>query len=160
MAALTEDGRGAESFETAFAMEISPAPEDFDELGHVNNAVYLRWAQEVAVRHWAATAPAAMRAEKIFVILRHEIDYRDPVLPGERVVGRTWLGAAKGPRFERYVDLRKPDALKPSASVKSVWCMIDMATRRPLRIGQDVLDAFGVSGAPSGFPSAAAGGSR
>ncbi len=156
----TGAGSGAESFETAFVCDIAPSAEDFDELGHVNNAVYLRWAQEVAVRHWAATAPAAMRAARVFVVLRHEIDYRDPVLPGEQVVGRTWLGAATGPRFERYVDLRKPGAAKPSASVKSVWCMIDLATRRPLRIGQDVLDAFGVSGEPSGFPGAARGEKR
>ncbi|MBI1391194.1 MAG: acyl-CoA thioesterase [Alphaproteobacteria bacterium] len=140
------EGKGATNFETAFNVEIFPKPEDFDELGHVNNAVYLRWAQEIAVRHWTTAAPPALQARRLFVVLRHEVDYRDPVLPGDPVIGRTWLGPANGPRFERTVDIRKPGARRAAAFVKSVWCMLDIETRRPLRVGKDVLDAFGVSG--------------
>src|SRR3989475_6121020 len=30
-------------------------PGDIDDLGHVNNVVYLRWVQDVAAAHWEAT---------------------------------------------------------------------------------------------------------
>lgn len=147
-------GIGAVSFKTAFFRPIEPAPDDFDELGHVNNAVYLKWAQETATAHWFLVAPPAMRAAWLWVVLRHEIDYRDPVLPGDRVEARTWLGAAEGARFDRFVDLRKTDAARPAAFVRSTWVLIDARSRRPRRVGADILEAFGVDGtAPAGDPA-------
>lgn len=143
---MSAAGLGAVSFDTAFSQAVETAPSDFDELGHVNNAVYLRWAQHVAVRHWAEVAPPAMRERYLWVVLRHEIDYRDPILPGDAVASRTWLGKAAGPRFERYVDIRKPGAARAAASVLSTWCLLDAETRRPRRVGADILEAFQVPG--------------
>lgn len=136
-------GVGCVSFKTAFASSIEPVPADFDELGHVNNAVYLKWAQEIAVRHWSLVATETMKRRWLWVVLRHEIDYRDPILPGDDVLARTWLGAADGPRFDRFVDIRKPNAARAAASVKSTWVLIDAETRRPKRVGADIFEAFG-----------------
>lgn len=136
-------GRGAISFETALEGRVDPAPADFDELGHVNNAVYLRWAQEIAVRHWSLVATEAMKRRWLWVVLRHEIDYRDPILPGDAVIARTWLGQSDGARFDRHVDLRKPGAQRAAAAVKSTWVLIDAETRRPKRVGAEILAAFG-----------------
>ena len=135
---------GPRSFETAFQASFDPAPDDFDALGHVNNAVYLRWAQEIATLHWRAAAGDALKSRWLWVVLRHEIDYRDPILPGDRVEARTWLGAADGARYDRYVDLRKPGAQRPAAAVRSTWVMIDAATRKPKRVGAEIFEAFGV----------------
>lgn len=137
--------RGCVSYDTAFAHDIAPTPRDFDEMGHVNNAVYLRWAQEIAVQHWGMIATDAMKQTYLWVVLRHEIDYRDPILPGDAVVARTWISAtAEGPRFDRFVDIRKSGGARPAASLKSTWCLIDAASRRPRRVGADILGAFGV----------------
>ena len=137
--------QGCVDFGTAFVRSIAPAPADFDELGHVNNAVYLRWAQEMAVAHWGAAAGDALKQAYVWVVLRHEIDYRDPVLPGDVVIGRTWISpTADGPRFDRYVDIRKDGAARSAASLKSTWVLLDATTRRPRRVGGDILEAFGV----------------
>ncbi|MGD9799226.1 MAG: acyl-CoA thioesterase [Parvularculaceae bacterium] len=137
------DGIGAVSWETAFSRAIEPKADDFDELGHVNNAVYLKWAQETATAHWLLIATSAMKTKWLWVVLRHEIDYRDPILPGDGVVARTWLGAADGPRYDRFVDIRKPGATRAAAAVKSTWVLIDAATRRPKRVSADIFEAFG-----------------
>ncbi len=139
---MIREPRGAYSPETAFRLVFSPCADDFDELGHVNNAVYLRWAQEIAVAHWRAAASEDLKRRWLWVVRRHEIDYRDPILPGDSVEGRTWLGMANGARFDRFVDIRKPSAARPSAVVKSTWVMIDAQTRKPKRVGADVLAAF------------------
>jgi acyl-CoA thioester hydrolase len=149
--AVGKKGLGAVSLETAFAHPIEPRASDFDELGHVNNAVYLRWAQEIAIRHWSVIASPEMKQGYLWVVLRHEIDYRDPILPGDAVIARTWLGPASGPRFDRFVDIRKPSAQRAAASVRSTWCMLDAATRRPRRVGPDIFAAFAV---PDGGPPA------
>lgn len=137
---------GATSFETAARLLRTAEPHEIDELGHVNNAVYLVWAQDIAVAHWRAVASEETRQALIWVVLRHEIEYRDQVLPGETVEIRTWLGRACGPRFERHVDIRKPGASRPCAKVLTDWCLIDAATRKPRRVGAEILEPFGVSG--------------
>lgn len=139
-------GFGAHSFETAFRGMLKPAPADFDALGHVNNAVYLRWSQDIATRHWSLRASPDLQRRWLWVVLRHEIDYRDPILPGDSVEIRTWLGRADGPRFDRFVDIRKPGAPRPAAAVKSTWILIDAESRRPKRVGPEILEAFGVAG--------------
>ena len=137
---------GASSYETAVFMTRQAKAGDIDELGHVNNAVYLTWAQDAGTVHWRAVATEEMQETLVWVALRHEIDYRDQVLEGETVEIRTWLGRASGPRFIRHIDIRKPGAKRFSAKVETDWCLIDAKTRKPKRIGQDILDLFGVEG--------------
>ena len=42
----------------AFTLPFTASPADIDELGHVNNAVWVRWIQDLATAHWAAVADA------------------------------------------------------------------------------------------------------
>jgi len=135
--------RGAQSYETAVMMTRIADASNIDELGHVNNAVYLVWAQDIAVTHWRRTAGEALLQKYVWVALRHEIEYRDQVLEGESVEIRTWLGRAAGPRYERHVDIRKPDAPRAAAKVLTDWCLIDAETRRPKRVGPEILTPFG-----------------
>lgn len=136
---------GASSFETAAMTTRMACEDDIDELGHVNNAVYLIWAQDIAVAHWRRMASDDLLNKYVWVALRHEIDYRDQVLAGETVEIRTWLGRAAGPRYERHVDIRKPGAARPSAKVLTDWCLIDAETRKPKRVGEEILKPFGFS---------------
>ena len=135
---------GPVSFETARLTTRTARPEEIDELGHVNNAVYVRWAQDAGTENWFAHATEAMKATYHWVCLRHEVDYREPVLAGETVEVRTWLGAVRGPRFDRHVDVRKPGAAKLSCRAVTTWLMVESATGRPRRVGDDVLAAFGL----------------
>lgn len=138
--------KGANSYDNAVQMTRVAAGSEIDELGHVNNAVYLVWAQDIAVAHWQTISSEELRTEFVWVALRHEINYRDQILEGEEVEVRTWLGAASGPRFERHVDIRKPGAKRPSAKVLTQWCLIDAATRKPKRVGAEILKPFGLEG--------------
>lgn len=117
-----------------FAQAFSPAPDDIDVNGHVNNIVYLRWAQDVAVAHWLARTAGAAEADAwTWVVLRHEIDYRRPLLPGRAALARTWVGEPKGARFARYVRIDGPEG-RMCAQVVTDWCLIDAASGRASRI--------------------------
>ncbi len=140
------EGVGCIGFDTALLRHITPRPEDFDELGHVNNVVYLTWVQEMAVTHWHLICPPDKVSAEVWVALKHTIEYRDPIEPGDAVEIRTWLGAYKGPRFDRHVDIRKPGAKRFSARAQTEWCRLSSTTRRPLRIDDETLDLFGVNG--------------
>jgi len=138
---------GARSFETAALMNRTATDTDIDILGHVNNAVYLIWAQDIATAHWNAVASQSLIQKYVWIALRHEIDYRDQVLAGETVEIRTWLGRAAGPRFARHVDIRKPESARFSAQVLTDWCLVDAKTRKPKRVGPEIFEPFCVAAA-------------
>ena len=70
-----------------FCLTFEPTRADIDENGHVNNVVYLRWAQDMGTAHWRSLAPAEDQAAWAWVALRHEIDYRPGMMPGEPAPG-------------------------------------------------------------------------
>jgi acyl-CoA thioester hydrolase len=125
-----------------FEKRITATPEDADELGHVNNAVWVRWIQDIATAHWRAAADPVHVDRYIWVVVRHEIDYLRAVLPGETVNARTWVGEApKGARFDRHVEFTGEDG-KPRVRARTTWAILDKATGRPLRVPQEVAAPF------------------
>jgi acyl-CoA thioester hydrolase len=127
---------------TAFERTITATQADVDELGHVNNAVWVRWIQDIATAHWDEVAPEAHRAAHIWVVTRHQIDYLRAVLPGETVTGRTWVAEApRGARFDRLVEFVGEDG-KPRVKARTTWALLDRATGRPLRVSGEVAAPF------------------
>ena len=125
----------------AFEQSIKPQPGDIDELGHVNNGVYVRWIQDIAAAHWQAVAQPEHIVRVVWVVTRHEIDYRAPSLPGETLTIRTWVGAPKGARFDRFVEIAGPDG-KIRVSAVTTWALIDRDSRRPIRVTADIAAPF------------------
>ncbi len=127
---------------TPFERQITAAPEDIDELGHVNNAAWVRWIQDIATAHWYAVAPAEHQDAYIWVVTRHEIDYLRAVGPGETVTGRTWIpDPPKGARFDRHMEFIGADG-KPRVRAKTTWAIIEKASGRPIRVPPEVAERF------------------
>jgi acyl-CoA thioester hydrolase len=126
-----------------FIQRFPVAAADIDELGHVNNIVYLRYAQDIAITHWRTRAPAEMLDAYVWVVTRHEVDYRAQLELGDDVEVRTYVDAApRGPSWIRFVEVYKAGAEKPSASIKSNWVMLDAQTRRMKRVPLDLAQRF------------------
>jgi hypothetical protein len=77
-----------------FELPFAPEPAHIGANGHVNNVVYLAWAQDLAIAHWSATASNADQSRWGWVVLRHEVDYRRPLQLGETARGLTWVDDA------------------------------------------------------------------
>ena len=93
-----------------FEMALTAEPEHIDELGHVNNAVWVQWIQQVAIAHWEAVANEAHKDAYFWVVVRHEIDYLRPAHEGDRITALTWIGdAPQGARSDRYMEFTGPD---------------------------------------------------
>ena len=126
----------------SFALSITPSPADIDELGHVNNAVWVRWIQDVATAHWNAVASPEHVARWIWVVIRHEIDYLGNVGAGETVTARTWISdRPKGARFDRNVEFTNA-AGKAVVRAKTTWAIVDRASGRIARVPVDVAAPF------------------
>lgn len=121
---------------------ITATPDDIDELGHVNNAVWVRWIQEVAVEHWMAIASTEHNAAYVWVITRHEIDYRGNVSAGETVTAETWVeDPPKGARFDRLMRFTGADG-RVKVEARTTWAVIDRASGRLVRVPKDVAALF------------------
>ncbi|HEY0043678.1 MAG TPA: acyl-CoA thioesterase [Allosphingosinicella sp.] len=125
-----------------YESSITATQADIDEHGHVNNAVWVRWIQDLATAHWYAAAPLEHRDAFIWVVTRHEIDYLRSVKEGETVTGRTWVPEPpRGARFDRHMEFTGPDG-KARVRAVTTWAVLDRATGRPLRVPPEVAEAF------------------
>lgn len=125
-----------------YTTRITAGPGDIDELGHVNNAVWVRWIQEVAVAHWTAIAPPEHQAAYVWVVTRHEIDYRGNVSAGETVTAETWVAEPpRGARFDRYMRFLGADG-KVRVEAKTTWALLDRAAGRLMRVPAEVAAPF------------------
>lgn len=127
-----------------FELTITVEPDDIDQLGHVNNVVYLRWVQELAVAHWQEAAPTVDQARLVWVVLRHEIDYKRPAFVGEEISGRTWVGTASRLAFERHTEFMRVSDGVVLARARTVWCPLDVQTGRPTQVSSEVRARFSV----------------
>ncbi|HEY1205778.1 MAG: thioesterase family protein [Bryobacteraceae bacterium] len=132
--------QASEVFELPILVEAA----DIDELGHVNNVTYLRWVQDAAVAHWRARAPAADQAKLFWIVLRHEIDYKQPARLGDTVVARTWVGAASRLKFERHTEVLRESDGRLLAKARTLWCPIDAETGKPASVSPEVRASFSV----------------
>ena len=130
---------------SAHEIAVTVAPADIDDLGHVNNIVYLRWVQEAATGHWRAAAPADAVDAVAWVVRRHEIDYRHPALPGDRVAVRTWIGKADGLTFERLTEILRASDRRILAEARTLWIPVDARSGRPTRVSEEVRRRFSTS---------------
>ena len=103
-----------------YELVVQVAASDIDEQGHVNNTVHLRWVQDAATAHWRAIASEEAQAAIGWVVLRHEIDYKAPALPGDEVLLRTReiisALASSRPSFQGTCVLPKHRALASRSS--------------------------------------------
>ena len=125
-----------------FELRIIVQPTEIEVLVHINNVVYLRWMQEAAAAHWEAAAAEALRAQTIWVVVRHEIDYKAPAFEGEHLLARTWVGEPAGATWERFIEIRRPEGDKLLARGRSVYAALDKATGRPRRVDAQLREPF------------------
>jgi acyl-CoA thioester hydrolase len=126
----------------AFEMTVPVRTGDIDEQNHVNNTVYLRWVQDVAVAHWRAIASSDAQETIDWVVLRHEIDYKAPATLGDEIVLRTWVGKATRLTFERFTEIRRKRDRQLLSTARTLWCPINTQTGRPVRIPAEVRAQF------------------
>ena len=123
-----------------FRHPIAIDPADIDQMGHVNNATYLKWVQEAVVDYWRSVAPPEAVARHLWVALKHEITYLRPTFLQDVVVAEVIAEKVEGARAMFTTVLRRGEEVL--SEIKSSWCCLDAATLRPARLARDVVGRF------------------
>ena len=126
-----------------FAIPITPAAADIDELGHVSNLVYLRWVLDVAMAHsralgWDFAQYRDLGA--VFMVRRHEIDYIAQVTLGQTLRAETWVESWRQASCIRKTELVRDGQVVARAA--TTWAMIGLVSGRPQRIPDELTALF------------------
>lgn len=113
-----------------------------DNLGHVNNVTYLQWCLEAAEAHWISKTDAQMRQDYVWVVLNHTISYKNPSFIDEELETQTWIDYHKGAKTERHYRIIRITDGKTLIEAKTLWCLLDGKTRRPIIIPNEIADIF------------------
>jgi len=117
-------------------------PGDIDQLNHVNNVVYVQWIQDAAMKHWNSAMPLEIKEKYVWVILRHEIDYKNPAKPDDLLTIETKVMNAKGITSVRSVKIYRENDQKLLVQSITKWCMLNADTLRPARITEGIKKIF------------------
>ncbi|MCX2746055.1 thioesterase family protein [Mangrovivirga sp. M17] len=123
-----------------YTQDIKVLPGHIDELGHVNNIIYLKWVQETAKSHWETVASKTMQEEYLWVVLRHEIDYKLEIFADDIVRTKTKVLNMKGPLSKRSVEIYSNNKL--AAKAITTWCLLNKTTRKPMQIPEEFAQLF------------------
>ena len=119
---------------------------ELDLLGHVNNAVYLNWVEQVAIDHvealgfgreWSVTRGG------VWVVREHHVTYHRPVLYGDAVLVTTLPQAIAGVRGTRRTEIHRESDGSLATEVTTEWIWVRSSDHRPTRVPADLLALFG-----------------
>jgi acyl-CoA thioester hydrolase len=128
-----------------FTMRWPVRTYEVDENGHVNNAVYLQWAEYLAAQHAEACGWGrrwSIEQGGAWLVRRHEIVYHIPAVREDEVeltVEVLRLGGVRGTRHTRICRTSDGALL---AEVQSEWVWVRLSDGRPGRVPTAILDAY------------------
>ena len=125
-----------------FSRSFTVKKDHLDEQNHVNNVVYVQWIQDIAVAHWRSAMNQEILDSYIWYLLRHEIDYKQQAFRGEEINLTTWVGKVTKVTCERLTEFKRGETLLVRAT--SVWCMLNVDTKKPARISKQIKERFGL----------------
>ena len=108
-----------------FIQKIVVDQNHLDELNHVNNIQYLRWAQQIAKSHWQFLIKNIKTPVGIWVVRNHEIEYRISAFLNDHITISTFIETIKGPISIRIVEFHDSKSKKLISKVITKWCYLN-----------------------------------
>ena len=129
-----------------FLLELAPGPDDIDGLNHTNNAVYVRWCEQIGWAHSEALGLSIAdyrRLDRAMAIRRGTYDYLLPTFEGEQLTLGTWLVGGDGKlSMERHFQLRrKTDGVTVLRGHWDLVC-IEMSSGKARRMPPEFIAAY------------------
>ena len=118
---------------------------ELDSNGHVNNAVYLGYIEEIATLHAEALGFGRAWADAnggMWVVRRHDITYLLPAGYGDELELTTEVEDMRGARAMRHTTIRFGSDGRLVADIRTEWVWLRRADGRPTRLPQDIIDAL------------------
>jgi acyl-CoA thioester hydrolase len=122
-------------------------PEDIDGLEHTNNAVYVKWCEQVAWSHSVSLGLDLERyreLDRAMAITHSEFDYLLASREGDEVVAGTWIVSSdrRITMERRFQVIRLEDGATLLRAAMKFAC-IELSSGRPRRMPEAFLSGYG-----------------
>lgn len=132
---------------TPFMIDIEVEEHSIDEYGHVNNAEYLRWIEQVS---WAHSQRLGLdiddyrEHDRAMAVHRHELDYLAPAYAGDRLRMATWIVDCDGRlTLTRRFQLQRNSDACTLLRARTRFACIELSTGRARRLPKTYIDIYG-----------------
>lgn len=122
----------------SFESQITVSQDDLDNLNHVNNVRYVQWVQDVAEKHWNENATPQMLSDYFWILLKHNIEYKNPAVLGDEILLKTYIKESGGVTCVRMVEIFNKNTNKLLAVSETKWCLVSQKNMRPSRITDEI----------------------
>jgi len=127
-----------------------------DELGHVNNAVWVRFIVELADAHAEAVGMGFLRTRELggqWIVRRHEVDYLQSAVAGDELIEETWVESLRGARSVRGARFLNAKDGRVLVRARTTWAFVTVDGLRPRRVPPAVVGAFELCPGPQPEPA-------
>ena len=121
-----------------FEQSITVTQDDLDDLNHVNNVRYVQWVQDIAKAHWIQNTSKDLLDSYFWVVVSHHIEYKGSALLGDTIELKTYVTKSEGVTSTRIVEMYNKTSGKLLVKAETVWCLMDMRSKRPARIPEEI----------------------
>lgn len=132
-----------------YTVSIAVDSSDIDELGHVNNAAYVRWLERCAWRHSESLGLGVSEyreLDRAMVVLRHEIDYLAAAFQQDDVVVATWIVESDNRlRLARQFQIIRASDQMTLLRARSTFVCIELSTGKARRMPAIFVDSYGAA---------------
>lgn len=118
---------------------------DIDQMGHVNNAVYLNYSTECGVQVLRACGWPWERMQEYgfgIYIRRMQVQYLLPAFMGDRLEVAAWTSGIRRSTATRHYTISRSDSGEILAKINNYSVWVDISSNRPMRIPEDFLRDF------------------
>lgn len=119
-----------------------------DALSHVNNIVYLQWAEQVAWLHseqLGISLQSFQQLDAAMAARRHELNYLAACFLNDKIQLNTWLSANDGLNLYREYEFIRLKDHKIVFRGHTRWVCIRLSTGRPIRMPDAFRKAYQVN---------------
>lgn len=142
---MSKHDRLAEPTSLYFKTEYVVQDSDIDGLGHMNNTVYLRLMENLALGHSQYLGLGMAEFQRIgsaMVAREHRMTYLAALFLDETVQFETWLDHIDALNMHRYYRFTRVSDQKVAFEAHTHWVCMSIATGRPQRMPPEFKAAY------------------
>ncbi len=128
-----------------FDLNLQVQAEHIDQLGHVNNVVYMHWMQDVATAHIDALGLGLkeyIELKHAMVAVEHHVQYRKAAFEADEIILRTWFDDINALYSSRQYVFYRPKDNSILFVAQTKWACVEIETGRPKRMSPSFTQAY------------------
>lgn len=128
-----------------FDMTVHVEAQHIDQLGHVNNVVYMQWMQDVATAHIEELGLGIeqyVQLKHAMVAVEHHVQYRKAAFLGDELILRTWFDDLNALYSSRQYAFYRAKDKNILFVAQTKWACVELSTGRPKRMSPTFTQAY------------------